>query len=1083
MKMFKNRDDLSVPDYLQFPSAESEILNYWRENRIFEKIQQERRKSNSGCYSFYDGPPFATGLPHYGHILAGTIKDIVGRYATQKNLLVERRFGWDCHGLPVEHEIDKKLNIKGPKDVEAMGIAKYNEECRQIVQRYSGEWRTTVEMSGRWIDFDNDYKTMYPSFMESVWWVFKQLFDKGLVYKGTKVMPFSTACCTPLSNFESTQNYKDIIDPSLTIALNVVGSNEKLLIWTTTPWTLPSNLAVCVNPKIIYVKVKPVAVEADVVYILSRNRLSFVFKEPSDYIIIEEFPGTSLKDVAYEPLFEYFSEYRKKSGAFRVLLDDYVTDDTGTGIVHQAPYFGEDDHRVCLANGIISKSSDIVCPIDDCGRFTEDVSDFVGLYIKDADSLITSKLKERGCVIQITQIKHSYPFCWRSDTPLIYKAVPSWFIRVEKLTDELLSNNAKTQWVPEVVKEKRFANWLRNARDWAVSRNRYWGTPIPLWSSPSGAEIRCIGSIEELQRLSGIQNINDLHREFIDDLELPSKIPGNPPLRRIPEVFDCWFESGAMPYAQQHYPFENKDEFEKIFPADFIAEGIDQTRGWFYTLLVISTALFKKQPFKNVIVNGLVLAADGSKMSKRKKNYLDPETIMKKYGADALRLYLINSNLVKGGDLCFKEDGVKNIVKSVLLPWYNAFRFCILNVDKDSTYSPIVDKNSLSNIMDRWILSYTESLVAFFETEMQAYRLYTVLPKLIKFIDQLTNWYIRLNRSRIKNEEGAQNRRESLNVLTHVLAKLSIVMAPFAPFFSEYVYQRLVFYFNFDGEKQNSVHSVLIPRINQEFIQPLEELSVSRMQTIIDLGRVLRERNVIPLKYPVAELVVVHLNEDFLSDLQNTKEIILKELNVRKIRFSTNRKEFGATFRAEPNYQKLGQRYKNEFKNIIKQIKQLTDEQVEQGLKTKEFQLNGQKISLEEIQISFAFEKTKEGNLTSISQNDVLILMDFNKSEELFEEGTAREIINRIQKLKKKAALQPSDKVLVAYETQEESLLKIILKYNDFIFQPTQSKLIHLNEVPVSTKGQNGLENNGKIIEADVDIKGLFMRLHLYYEK
>ncbi|XP_055844017.1 isoleucine--tRNA ligase, cytoplasmic-like [Episyrphus balteatus] len=1074
--MFQNRNEFTIPDYLNFPSAEQEILTYWKENNIFEQIQQERRQSNSGCYSFYDGPPFATGLPHYGHILAGTIKDIVGRYATQKNLLVERRFGWDCHGLPVEHEIDKKLNIKGPKDVQAMGIAKYNLECRQIVQRYSDEWKTTVEKSGRWVDFDNDYKTMYPSYMESVWWVFKQLFDKGLVYRGIKVMPFSTACCTPLSNFESTQNYKDVTDTSVTIALNVVDSNEKLLIWTTTPWTLPSNLAVCVNPKMIYVKVKPLAVKDDIVYILSGNRLQFVFKDPSDYIIIEEFPGSSLKDLSYEPLFDYFSDYRQKSGAFRVLLDNYVTDDSGTGIVHQAPFFGEDDHRVCLANGVITKSSKIVCPIDDCGRFTEDVPDFVGLYIKDADPLIISKLKEHGHVIQISQIIHSYPFCWRSDTPLIYKAVPSWFIRVEKLTDQLLANNAQTQWVPDVVKEKRFANWLKNARDWAISRNRYWGTPIPIWSSPSGAEIRCIGSIADLQRLSGVDDVKDLHREFIDDLEFPSKIPGNPPLRRIPEVFDCWFESGAMPYAQQHYPFENKEHFEKIFPADFIAEGIDQTRGWFYTLLALSTALFNKPPFKNVIVNGLVLAADGSKISKRKKNYQDPETIMDKYGADALRLYLINSNLVKGGDLCFKEEGVKNIIKTVFLPWYNAFRFCILNIDKDSMFSKITDKGNLSNIMDRWILSYTESLVEFFEMEMQAYRLYTVLPKLIKFIEQLTNWYIRLNRSRLKNEEGDQNRQESLNVLTHVLAKLSIVMAPFAPFFSEYVYQRLALFYKFDGGKKSSVHSVLIPKINHDFIQPLDELSVARMQIIIDLGRVLRERNVIPLKYPVAELVIVHLSEDFLNELERMKEIILKELNVRKIRFTTDRQEFGASFKAQPNFQILGQKYKNEFKIMMKEIKNLSDGEIEKGLKEKRFEVNGHEISLEEIQIAFAFKKNNDTHFESISQNDVLIFMDFNKSEELFEEGTAREIINRIQKLKKKAKLQPSDKVLVVYETKEESLQKIILKYYDFIHQPTQSEMMDL-------EGFQSLQKSGeKIIQDDVDIKGLCMRLHLYYE-
>lgn len=1070
--MFKNREEITISDHLDFPSTEKEILNYWKENKIFEKIQQKRRQSNSGCYSFYDGPPFATGLPHYGHILTGTIKDIVGRYVTQKNLFVERRFGWDCHGLPVEYEIDKKLNIKSPADVQAIGIAKYNAECRQIVQRYSDEWRSTIEKSGRWVDFDNDYKTMYTSYMESIWWVFKELYMKGLVYKGTKVMPFSTACSTPLSNFESAQNYKNVTDISVTIALSTINDpNEQLLIWTTTPWTLPSNLAVCVNPKMIYVKVKPIT--SDSVYILAQNRLEFVFKDPNGYVVLEEFPGSFLENVSYKPLFDCFSKHR----GFRVLLDDYVTDDSGTGIVHQAPYFGEEDYRVCLANGVITKSSPIVCPIDDCGRFTEQVPEFAGLYIKDADSLIISKLKNDGHVIQVAPITHSYPFCWRSDTPLIYKAVPSWFVRVEKITDHLLANNAQTHWVPEVIKEKRFANWLRNARDWAISRNRYWGTPIPIWSSPSGAEVRCVGRIDELKRLTGVEDITDLHREFIDDIEIPSKIPGNPSLRRIPEVFDCWFESGAMPFAQQHYPFENKDIFEKIFPADFIAEGIDQTRGWFYTMLILSTALFDKPPFKNVIVNGLVLAADGSKMSKRKKNYQDPETIMNKYGADAVRLYLINSPLVKGGDLCFNENGVKNIIKSVLLPWFNAFRFCILHIEKDEIFHPITNKGTF-NTIDRWILSYTESLVEYFETEMQSYRLFTVLPKLIKFIDQLTNWYIRLNRHRFKNDEGAQSRRDSLNVLTHVLAKLSIVMAPFAPFFSEYVYQRLAFFYKFDEGTKSSIHDVIIPKVNHDFINPLEEQSVARMQTVIELGRVLRERNVVPLKYPIAELIIVHLKEDFFNDLINMNDIILKELNVRKITLTSNRLEYGAWFKAEPNYQILGNRFKNEFKMIIRQIKGLSDEEIEKGLREKHFKVDGHEFSLEEVKISFFVEKENinRAGFASISQNDILIFMDLNKSDEMNEEGTAREIINRIQKLKKKAKLQPSDSVLVVYETKEENLQNVIKNYYDFIYQPTQSKMRNYEEF------QSEQNSGDKIIQDDVEIKGLSMRLHLYYE-
>lgn len=486
--------------------------------------------------------------------------------------------------------------------------------------------------------------------MESIWWVFRQLFAKGLVYQGVKVMPYSTACTTALSNFESGQNYKDVIDPAVVVGFPIISDPDgaQLLAWTTTPWTLPSNLSLCVNPEMTYVRIKDT--HSGAVYILAESRLEATFKDLSKFEILGKVQGRTLEGKKYEPLFDYFADYSKKMNAHRVLCDSYVTEDSGTGVVHQAPYFGEEDYRVCLANGVIARDSDIVCPVDDTGRFVEPVKDFLGQYVKDADKNIISLLKVQGRLVQAGQVKHSYPYCWRSDTPLIYKAVPSWFIRVEQMSSQLLQCSSQTYWVPDFVKEKRFGNWLREARDWAVSRNRYWGTPIPIWTSADAEEIVCIGSIAELQQYTNTP-IKDLHRESIDDIVIPSKRPGFPPLKRIPQVFDCWFESGSMPFAQQHYPFENSQTFESCFPADFIAEGIDQTRGWFYTLLVISTALFNKPPFKNLIANGLVLASDGQKMSKRKKNYPDPLEVVNKYGADALRLYLINSPVVRAENL------------------------------------------------------------------------------------------------------------------------------------------------------------------------------------------------------------------------------------------------------------------------------------------------------------------------------------------------------------------------------------------------------------------------------------------------
>jgi len=1062
-----------VPDSnINFPEAEEEILKLWEELDAFQtSLKQSKGKPK---YSFYDGPPFATGLPHYGHILAGTIKDIVTRYAHGKGHYVERRFGWDTHGLPVEFEIDKKLGIKGPEDVAKMGIEAYNRECRAIVGRYSSDWEKIIGRLGRWIDFKRDYKTMYPWFMESIWWVFKQLYTKGLIYKGFRVMPYSTGCSTPLANFEVTQNYKDVVDPAVIVSFPVDSMpGVSLIAWTTTPWTLPSNLALCVHPDMEYCKVKDNKTEK--VYIMMEARLTQLFKKEEEYTVLEKMKGADLKGLTYTPLFSYFKHLKGSSpgvGAFRVVTDTYVTADAGTGVVHQAPYFGEDDNRVCMAHGVVQQDGEVVCPLDGVGRFTSEVTDFVGQYVKDADKNIIKHLKAEGRLVHAGTLKHSYPHCWRSDTPLLYRAVPSWFMRVQHMQQKLLDNNASTYWVPDMIKEGRFANWLRDARDWNLSRNRYWGTPIPVWMSEDGEEMVCIGSIEELYELSGVK-LTDLHRENVDKVTIPSSRPGMPPLKRITEVFDCWFESGSMPYAQVHYPFENKKEFEDSFPADFIAEGTDQTRGWFYTLMVISTALFDKPPFKNLIVNGLVLAEDGNKMSKSKKNYPDPMIVVNKYGADALRLYLINSPVVKAESLRFKEDGVLAVLKEVFLPWYNAYRFLFQNIEQfekeEGEFIWTEESYGRSdNVMDKWIVSFTQSLLSFVAKEMAGYRLYTVIPRLVKFIDNLTNWYVRMNRRRLKGEGGVADCRAALETLFGVVLTMVRILAPFTPFLTENMYQQLRKKVpTLAGPSSASVHYLMLPTAREDLIYEDVERAVGRMQSVVDLGRVLRDRKTMPIKYPLPEVVVIHKDQQCLDDIRSLEKYILEELNIKTVTLSSDKASYGVTLRAEPDHKTLGLRLKGAFKPVMAEIKQLSDQVLTNFLDGEKLVIQGHDIVAEDLRIMYSFsgEKSKElsEKYEADSVGDILVMLDTTPDQEMLEEGVAREVINRVQKLRKSAGLKVDDKVTMYYTVtpEDHNLAKIITKFSDYIQTSSKTPVRPLKTPPKSSLKKESYDLKG----------------------
>jgi isoleucyl-tRNA synthetase len=1009
-----------LPDTLKFSQLEEDILGYWTSINAFQTSIQ--KSVGRPRYTFYDGPPFATGLPHYGHILAGTIKDVVCRYAHQTGHHVERRFGWDCHGLPIEFEIEKQLGIKSSDEVRALGIDKYNEACRSIVMRYAAEWETIITRLGRWIDFKNDYKTMNVTFMESVWWVFKELWEKKLVYRGFKVMPFSTSCTTPLSNFEANMNYKDVSDPSALVSFPLVEDetgNTSFVAWTTTPWTLPSNLALCVNPTFDYVTVEDTATKKR--YIVAEMRTAELYtglkKTEADFVVVSKCKGIALEGKSYVPLFDYFKADWTKRGAFRVVSDGFVTSDSGTGIVHCAPGFGEEDFRVCRKFNIIEKE-EIVCPVDENGKFTAEITDMVGVYCKEADNTILAKLKERGRLVNKASIVHSYPFCWRSDTPLIYKAVSSWFVNVELIKDKLLTNSQQSYWVPEFVQTKRFNNWLEDAKDWAVSRSRYWGTPLPIWRSDDWEEIICIGSVAELERLTGATGITDIHMHRIDHLTIPSSRPGKPPLRRVAEVFDCWFESGAMPYGQMHYPFENKELFEQSFPANFIAEGLDQTRGWFYTLMVLSTALFDKPPFKNLIVNGLVLAEDGKKMSKRLKNYPDPMHVVNTHGADALRLYLINSPVVRAEPLRFKEAGVQNVVREVFLPLVNALKFFVQNANRFVTEVPTVawESHRSANTMDRWILSATQSWVSFVHNEMKLYRLYTVVPAVVSFLDNLTNWYVRMNRRRMKGGLGLEDRRDSLCTLFQVLYVACRMMAPFCPFVAELVYMRLKVLLPAEV-REDSIHYVMVPSPDESLVVPEIERAMSRMQEVIEMVRVLRDRVTVPLKTPVREVIVCHPDAAYIADIVGLKDYVAEEVNAFEVR--TTASEEMCTASLEANLPVLGKRLKKEAQNVAKLMKSLSPEEVQRFISTNKVVVGGQELTGDEVKIVRSM-KAEMANYQSNSEGAWVVFLDTRQDAETLGVGKAREFVSRTQQLRKKAGLVLEDVIEIYYQTEDK---------------------------------------------------------------
>jgi isoleucyl-tRNA synthetase len=835
---------------LNHAEHEEEVLTYWDDVHAFERSVSERPEGNP--YVFYDGPPFATGLPHYGHLLASTAKDVVPRYWTMKGFRVERTWGWDCHGVPIENMIESELGLKGgKKGIEELGINKFNAACRASILRFDEEWKKSIRRLGRWVDMEHSYKTMDKTFMESVWWAFSELYKKNLVYQGRRVILYCPRCSTPLSNFEIAMDnsYKDVESHSVYVKFKVVGKeNEYFVAWTTTPWTLPGNVGLAVNPEATYVQVES-----------GSDQLWFA-KElaPSELKVLRSVKGADLVGLSYEPIFNFLPVKDQKS--YVVCAADFVTLEDGTGIVHTAAIYGEEDYKLAVKEGL-----PCIPMLDDQGKFLDFVTPLAGQYYTKSQDWVIKDLEGRGLMFKSGMTTHSYPFCYRCGTALYYNAIPAWFINIQKLKPEMVKENEKINWYPEFLKHGRFGKGLETAPDWNISRSRYWGTPMPIWMGEKGT-IRVIGSIEELQKWAvdpkRVASLTNIHREFIDDIEVWVDDDRSEKGKRIFDVFDCWIESGSMPFASLHYPFENKEKFESRYPAQYIVEYIAQTRAWFYTLHVLSTALFGKPSFENAVTTGTILAEDGSKMSKSKKNYPDPNLLINKYGVDSLRLYLMSSVVMKADNLSFSESAVDDIRKSVMNIWWNVYAFyqtvCPVTAEDHQLASP-------THPLDQWLLSKIEGLTQIVTKAMDNYDVVSASRPLMAFVKDFSTWYLRLSRERLRDHA------ESQAIFAYALRRYTLLMAPFTPFMSERIYQNL-------PNHIDSVHLESWPLANPEAISPELEKSMETVMQIVEKGHAARKDAGIRLRQPLASLTISEA--DLSADL---RQLVADELNVKKI--------------------------------------------------------------------------------------------------------------------------------------------------------------------------------------------------------
>ncbi|QIT35923.1 class I tRNA ligase family protein [Wolbachia endosymbiont of Brugia pahangi] len=1104
-------DTISSPD---FSSLEKEIIKFWQENKIFEQSVEKRSKDN--CFVFYDGPPFANGLPHYGHLLTGFIKDAFARYQTMLQKKVERRFGWDCHGLPAEMGAEKELGISGRTEIEKFGIEKFNNYCRTSVMKFSSEWEKYVNRQARWVDFHNDYKTMDRSFMESVIWAFKQLYDKGLVYESVRVVPYSWACETPLSNFETRLDtaYRKKTSKAVTVAFELLENPQqfkqkcKLLAWTTTPWTLPSNLALAIGKDIEYctvsvhssVSFQHVTLESrekETWIPLSRtgmteegtetvtedNEVSLVNNEiyifAEDYL--EKFIGhceqnnipyencnTKLKaddlaGLSYKPLFNYF---KGTKNAFRVFIADYVTGEDGTGVVHTAPGFGEEDFYLCQSHDIPA-----ICPIDNSGRFTAEVSDLTGIHVFDTNDAIIKKLKEQGNWFKTEQYIHNYPHCWRTDTPLIYRAMPSWYVAVTKFKERMTELNKRVNWIPTHIRDGQFGKWLERAHDWSISRNRFWGTPIPIWKSDDARypRVDVYGSIAELERDFNVK-VNDLHRPFIDSLTRPN--PDDPTgksiMRRVPDVFDCWFESGSMPFAQIHYPFENKEWFESNFPADFITEYIAQTRGWFYTLFVLSTALFDSEPFKNCICHGVVLDVKGQKLSKRLNNYADPMEVFDKYGSDALRFLMLSGSIVCGGNLFLNKEGssIRDVLKNVMKPIWNSYHFFTMYANADGIKAEVC--KDYKSTIDSYMIFKCFEAVESIQASMSNYNSQEACKILIDFFEVLNNWYIRRSRERFWKSNLDQDKTDAYNVLYTVFYYILRAAVPLLPLITETIWQGLKY-------KEISVHLADFPQLERYDSELIAKMDLVR--EICNSALSIRNTFNIRVRQPLGSMTVYHQsscsfleseplsvvipkfspvipmrdtgtqkekkwsNAEMKTSMNEYQEMIKDEVNVKELKL-VNSLEGIASLELKLNFPMLGKRIPDKVKKLVQYVKegkwkQVDNEQVFLGNESESYIIEKDEYEL--------LLKTNSEYSSVFGDNKGIVILNTALDDALVLEGLARDVVRLIQEARKQADFHISDRIRVIIKTEDEKIKRAINTWGEYIKEQTLSLSLEIN--------------------------------------